>query len=260
MTSHLTVYRQAFQCALASRMAYRADLFISAAIMLLFEAIVPFVTVLIYRSGSAFPGWTMYEALMIQAVFLLVKGVAFPFFFGIVWNIMDRVREGTFDLLLIKPRSILFLCIATGIDIEDLGKLVGGAAMMILVFTQLPLPGFWQFCQFGLLFVAALSVFFSFALILSGLLFKWVGNGRMWEIFNAATRFSLYPLSIFSKGLQLFLTAVIPIAMMGFFPASVLLGKPHEGMALGVVMCGVFFAFSLWFWHSMMKNHTSAGG
>ena len=260
MTSHVAVYRQAFQCALASRMAYRVDLFISAAIMLSFEAIVPLVTVLIYRSGSTFPGWTMHEALMIQAVFLLVKGVAFPFFFGIVWNVMARVREGTFDLLLIQPRSILFLSIATGIDIEDLGKFIGGAAMFIVIFSRIPLPGFWQVCQFLLLFAAALSMFFSFGLILSGLLFKWVGNGRMWEIFNAVTMFGLYPLPIFSKGVQTFLTAVIPIAMMAFFPAAVLLGKPHGGIALSVVMCGLFLAFSLWFWHYMVRHHTSAGG
>ncbi len=260
MISNFAVYRQAFQCALASRMAYRADLFISATIMLLFEAIVPFVTVLIYRSGSTFPGWTMSEALMIQAVFLLVKGIAFPFFFGIVWNMMERVREGTFDLLLIRPRSILFLSIATGVDIEDLGKLFGGVTMFAVVLAHIPFPGFWQWCQFLLIFVAALSVFFSFALILSGLLFKWVGNGRMWEIFNATTMFGLYPLPIFSKGVQLFLTAVIPIAMMAFFPASVLLGRPHEGMAFSFVMCGFFLVFSVAFWHRMVKHHTSAGG
>jgi len=39
-----------------------------------------------------------------------------------VWNVLERVQNGTFDLILIKPRSVLQLVIVTGFDSEDLGN------------------------------------------------------------------------------------------------------------------------------------------
>jgi ABC-2 type transport system permease protein len=138
MNSSLQVYGLACKNALASRMAYRGDFFLSSLIMLLFEFVVPLVTLLIYRSGSSFPGWSMYEALLIQAIFMIVKGIAFPFVFGVVWRVAILVREGTFDLILLKPRSVLFLTLATSIDIDDLGKLFGGLGLFSVVAYHLP--------------------------------------------------------------------------------------------------------------------------
>jgi ABC-2 type transport system permease protein len=260
MTSNLTVYWIAFKNALAERMAYRADFVLSVLIMLLFELIVPMITLLIYRSGSSFPGWTMYEALLIQALFLLVKGLAFPFFFGLLWNMFDRVREGTFDLLLIKPRMVLFMAIVTGIDLESFGKLFGGIGLLLAILPHIPAPSTGQWVQLAILLLLGMSVICSFALMLSGTLFQWVGNGRVWEIFDCVTMFGLYPRSIFSKSLQLFLTAVMPIAMIGFFPAAMLLDKPHKGMFISAGICLLFLIISLKFWYLMLRRYTSAGG
>ena len=45
----------------------------------------------------------MYEVLLIQSVFLISKAIAFPLLWGVVWNTMEREREGAFDLILLKP-------------------------------------------------------------------------------------------------------------------------------------------------------------
>jgi len=44
------------------------------------------------------------------------KGYFFPFLLCMVWNVLERVQNGTFDLILIKPRSVLQLVIVTGFD------------------------------------------------------------------------------------------------------------------------------------------------
>jgi ABC-2 type transport system permease protein len=260
MISQLKIYGIAFKNALASRMAYRIDLFVSAFIMLVFELIIPLVTLLIYSSGGGFPGWKFHEVFLIQAVFLLCKGITFPFFAGIVWNTITQIREGTYDLLLIKPRNILFMTLLTGIDIEDLGKLLGGIAMFVYAVSLVPDPGALNWLAFALLFVCALLVFASFAFIMAASGFKWVGNFRVYEIFEALTSFSMYPASIFSKGVQVLITACIPLALMGFFPASLILGKSLEGLFVSLASCGFFFIFSIFFWYRMLRSYTSAGG
>ncbi len=260
MINAMHVHLQGIKTALAVRMAYRADFFISILIMLLVEALVPFVTYLIYKNGASLPGWSMYEVLLIQGIFLLSRGIAFPFFFGIVWNTVQRVQEGTFDLLLIKPRSILHMLIVTGFDSEDLGKLLGGIVLFTASLANIPFPGLLLWLKFLVLFIVSLVVMFGFGLILSGLGIVWVGNYRVYEIFFSIANFGMYPANIFSKFLQTFITSIIPVAMLGFVPASVLLGRPAEGTLYAVIASFIFLFASLLFWKTMFKRYTSAGG
>lgn len=260
MMVQIKIYLLAFKNALASRMAYRIDLFISAFVMLFFELIIPLVTLLIYNSGASFPGWEFHEVFLIQAVFLLSKGITFPFFAGIIWNTIMQVRDGTFDLLLIKPRNILFVTLLSGIDIEDMGKLLGGIGLFIFAVFQTPNPGLINWLGFFFLFICSIIVFMSFAFIMAASGFKWVGNFRVYEIFDALTSFAMYPTSIFSKGIQILITACIPLALMGFFPASVLLHKSLNGLIVALTSCIFFLFFSIFFWYRMLRSYTSAGG
>lgn len=229
MISGVRVHLEAIKTALASRMAYRGDFFTSALIMMASELVIPLVTFLIYRTGASFPGWSFYEVLLIQGVFLLAKGIAAPFFFCMVWNTLQHVREGTFDLLLIKPRSILHMVIATGFDAEDLGRLVGGLAVLILALVHLPPPGFLEWLEFFILLALSLVVLFSCALILSGIVFKWVGCTRVYEIFDSVVTFGLYPRTIFTKGWVNVFTLIIPVAMIGFFRLRFCWGNRPDG-------------------------------
>lgn len=232
----------------------------SMIIMLVVEMGAPFITFLVYQNGASFPGWTMYEVLLIQGIFLLARGIAFPCYFGIVWNTLDRVREGTFDLLLIKPKSTLFMAIVTAFDSEDLGKLFGGIALFSLSLKRISPPGIWEWLQFLALFFISLVVLFGFALILAGIGIVWIGNYRVYEIFFSLINFGMYPTFIFSKGLQTVITSIIPLAILGFMPAAALLGRPARGTLGSVVVSILFFLFGLWFWHEMQKKYTSAGG
>ncbi len=260
MKKAIKIYLIGLRNAFAERMAYRGDFFISMTIMLILEFIVPLVTYLIYRSGMAFPGWSLYEMLLLQGIFMLAKGIAFPLFFGIVWNVLERVREGTFDLLIIKPGSILFMTIITGIDIEDFGKLLGGFLLFGIGCSHIQHISIIQWLQFILLLILSVLVLFSFSLFMAGSVFKWVGNSRVYELFNSVMSFATYPRSIFSKGLQTIISWVIPIAMVAYFPASALLTKSSEGILYAALSAAVFFILSLLFWKYMLRQYTSAGG
>ncbi len=260
MIDAVRLHLQGIKSALAVRMAYRADFFISILIMLIVEAFGPLVTYLVYKNGASLPGWSMYEALLIQGVFMLSRGISFPFFFGMVWNTIQRVQEGTFDLLLIKPRSVLQMIIVTGFDSEDLGKLLGGIVLFSVSLANIPFPGLLLWLKFAALFFVSLVVMFGFGLILSGLGIVWIGNYRVYEIFYSIANFGMYPANIFSKAVVTFITSVIPIAMLGYIPASQLLGRPAEGTLIAVVVSIIFLFASLLFWKAMFRRYNSAGG
>lgn len=261
MKTRLTCLLAVMRTNFASRMAYRGDFLISLVMMLAGDMLVPLVTLLVYRSGASFPGWELHEALLIQAIFTLAKGVAFPFFFGIIWNTLDRVREGTFDLMLIKPVSPLFMSMISGFDVDDFGRLISGGVLFGYALSVMPdKPDGLAWLQFALLFGFSLLVLFSFSLLLSGLLFKWVGSSRVYDIFDAVTMFGQYPGTLFSKSFMNVLLYVLPIAMIGFLPASALLGRLDGSAWFSAAVCVLLAAASWAYWHGMLRQYASAGG
>jgi ABC-2 type transport system permease protein len=251
---------RALRISLAARTAYRGDFFLSLLVSILFEMVTPLVTVLIYGAGSSFPGWTMGEALLIQAVFLVSRGIAFPCFFGIVWVVFERVREGTFETTLLKPLPPLLVALAEGLDAEGFVRFTGGAALFAYALSKVPAPGLPQILLFIALLAVSLLVLFSFALLMSGSLFVWIGNGRVMEVMESVMLFAQYPASIYGQTFQLVLSVVIPAAMIAFFPAQALLGRMEPFTWISVAACAVFFLASLSFWRAMAGRYKGGGG
>ncbi len=254
------LYLMALKNSFASRITYRADFFFSTAMIFIAELLIPFITVLIYKTGASIPGWTFGEVLLLQGIFLLSRGMANLLFFGLVWNTLNRVREGSYDILLIKPASTLFLSVATNFEPDSLGVVTCGLLVSLYAFTMLPPPGIADVLLFLLLFVLSLVMLFAFALLMAGSAFKWVGNSRIYEIFDSLVSFGNYPRSIFSRGFQTVISYIVPIAAVGFLPASVLLGKRPEGIIVTCVVCFIFLLASAGFWKLMLRQYTSAGG
>lgn len=260
MRRNARVYLMALKNSFASRITYRADFFFNIVMIFISEMIIPFITVLIYKTGASFPGWSFEEVLLLQGIFLFSRGMANLLFFGLVWNTLNRVREGTYDILLIKPASTLFLSVATNFEPDSIGVIACGLLVSIYAFTKLTTPAIADILLFMLLLILSLIMLFAFALLMAGSVFKWVGNSRIYEIFDSIVSFGNFPRSIFSKGFQTIISYIIPIAVVGFLPASVLLGGRPEGIMLTGGVCILFLLMSLGFWKIMLRNYTSAGG
>jgi ABC-2 type transport system permease protein len=256
------IWLLAFRNSLADRAAYRGDFFIGFLVTVLFEMVTPLVTVLLYRTsgGTGFPGWTMQEALLIQAVFLVSRGIAFPFFFAMVWTVHQLVREGNFELILLKPRSPLLVCMTRSINIQAFGRLFGGLTLALWVLRGLPAVSPAQYALFLALLALSLLVLFGFALAMAATLFVWVGNSRLMELMEALFLFGQYPANIFSGGFQLLITVVIPISMIAVFPAQALLGKDMPLLLPAIPVCLIFAAAGLLFWKHMIRRYSGAGG
>lgn len=260
MKGLLACFGAVMRTKLAEQMAYRGHFFLSLTLLVAGDLVVPLITLLVYRSGASFPGWTLYEALLIQGVFALAKGIAFPFFFGMVGSTLVHVREGTFDLLLLKPRPVLFMSMLSGLDPDDFGRVLSGAVLFGYALSGIATPSAAAWLQFLGLFAASVAVLASFSFIMAALLFRWVGSSRVYDIFDAVTSFGMYPGTIFSKAFQQLFTYVLPVGMIAFVPAQSLLGRADWNTVWMAGACGLFLAASLVFWHRMLRSYTSAGG
>jgi ABC-2 type transport system permease protein len=245
---------------IAEQMAYRSHFILSVILLIAGDLLVPMITLLIYRSGATFPGWSLHEALLVQGVFGIAKGIAFPLFFGMVGSTLVLVREGTFDLLLLKPRPTLFMTMLNGLDPEDFGRLLSGGVLFAYALSGLPMPSLIGWIQFIGLFLSSLTVLCAFSLFLSGLLFRWVGSSRVYDIFDSVTSFGMYPGTIYAKSFQQLITYVIPVGIIAFIPASALLGRVGWESLGAVAASVVFLVVGIIYWHKMLRGYRSAGG
>ncbi len=256
-----TLWGRAFRSSFANQAAYRGDFILNLAVSLLFEMLAPLATILTYAStdGAGFPGWTMEEALLIQAVFLLARGIAFPLFFGIVWVVFNQVREGTFELTLLRPRSPLLVAIAAGVDVSGFGQLAGGLLLFGWIVGKLAIDATRILLFLPILGLSVLTLL-ACALFMSGTLFVWIGNARVLELLDSILIFGRYPGSIFSSLFQLSLAVLIPVSMIALFPAEVLLGRTNGLLYLGIPACLAFLGLSVAFWNHMCGKYAGGGG
>lgn len=260
MIDEVKMHFQSLKAAFAAQVAYRWNFIISNIIILLSVFLGPLLTLLIYKNGASFVGWGMYEVFLLQGIFLMSTGVAYSFFFGIIWNTTGSVRDGNFDQFLLKPRPLLSIVMATGYGGIDIGNLLAGIILFVIALYNLPKIEAYQWILFILLFVVSLTVLFSFAVILASLGIVWIGNSRLFEIFTGISQFGLYPASIFSKAIKFTISFIVPIAMVGFVPATVLLSKEFSGILPGVLCSVLFLIAAIFLWRIMVKRYTSAGG
>jgi len=108
--------------------------------------------------------------------------------------------------------------------------------------------------------LAGFLVLSGMNLIMAAISFKWVGNSRIPEIFDSVSTFGKYPLSIFPKTLQIVSVLVMPVAMIGFFPASALLGRLDAKAYFALIPCVLFLCFGIWLYNKMILLYEGVGG
>ena len=245
---------------ISASFAYRANFFFNLTISILSNLLVPLVTVLIYRSGAAIPGWSFHEALLVQASFMLSTGFCAPLFYGMVWITMGHIREGTYDLLMIKPGSIIALTVASSFEPESVGVFLGGLAMFIYAIANVSVLHIINWIQFALFFLASVALSLGFTLIMSATAFKWVGNSRIFEMYDSITTFGRYPGTIFSKVMMSVTCFVLPVATLGYLPAAALLNRSDNVMLLALLPCLAFMITGIFLFKFMVYKYQSAGG
>ena len=261
MIGALSVYKQAIKNNIAQILAYRMDFALNSVIRLLSDILLPLVTIIVYTSGFSFPGWSFHEALLIQAVFMMSMGIARTFFFGLIDTVMWMIREGTFDLVLIKPRGIILTSMAMSFDITNIHAFIAGASFFVYSAANLPMSiTTADILSFIFLFAAGMVVIVGCSLFMAAAAFKWVGNGRIYEIFDSLISFGKYPASIYPKWLINLIFYLIPVAMIGFFPAAALLGELGAEAYISAIPCALFLLGGIATFKHMASKYTSAGG
>lgn len=257
---YIRIYLACLKTAYSRAAAYRSNFILGNLMTLFSNVLIPLVTVLVYSNGASFPGWDIWQALLIQSVFAMSAGAASMLWGGILWSTMGHVQEGSFETVLLRPLPPLFYLAALEFDPESGGLFLGGLTMTIICTVKTGAAEPVNILSAIFLFLAGLAVMGGLELSMAAISFKWVGNSRIPEIADSIKEFGKYPIQIFPRSVQCFASIIIPVAMIGFFPASALLGRLPAAAYISVIPCIIFFLFGIWLYDRMIKKYEGVGG
>lgn len=220
--------------------------------------------VLLY-SFQAIKGWTFWDLLFLFALSVLSWGVCIIFFYH--FRSLDQyILNGTFDRFLVRPIHPFIHFMSMKFDVGAFGHLLFSIMAFFLTYSKLSLQ--WQVDKWliflgtvlgGVLIQGGLLIF------ISALAF-WTTRSESlyWVIMFPASNLMNYPLTIYPKGFQWFVTFIVPYAFVNYLPALVLLGKndPTYPSGLGgisLLVGMVFFGLCIFIWLNGLDNYKSTG-
>ncbi|MFO0723393.1 MAG: ABC-2 family transporter protein [Myxococcota bacterium] len=245
---------------IVTQLMYRGD-FLLQLLMSVFWAgwaLVPVVVV--YRLRPEIGHMRREEAMLVMSAFLLMKSVLEGVISPNMQSIVELIRRGTFDFILLKPADSQLLVSFSRVVPS---KLVDGLAGIIVGAYALSLaPGPIHPSHVllgGVLLVSGVVILYSIWLLVVTTAF-WVVkmdnlSFLMGSIFDAAR----WPISVFRGALRAFLTFVIPVALITTFPALAALGRLEPTAALAsLAAASAFFVVARKVWQWATRHYASA--
>lgn len=202
----------------------------------------------------------MYEVLLLQAIFTTSLGISTTLFDGVLWSTMTYIREGNFEVVFLKPVSPLYYLMVSTCQPDCFGLVLGGVLLFVVAVCHVGAIAWTGWLACLLLFLAGVAVMAGIGLLMAAISFKWVGNSRIPEIFDSILGLGKYPISIFPRAIQAFATFLMPVAMVGYYPAAALLGRLNPWTFLAIIPCGLFLCFGIWIYNRMIKLYEGVGG
>lgn len=182
--------------------------------------------------------------------------------------VIQHVRAGTFDVVLLRPLSVLGQLAAADLQLRRLGRVAVSLALLAAVLTRLDID--WTPARVVMLAIApvAATVVFSSLFVLAGAVSLFLVEGT--EVTSALTYGSAYlgqwPTPVLAPVLARFFTFVIPAAFTGYLPALAILGRSDPGGLPGWLPWAsplaalLAAALSGLLWRSGIRHYVGAGG
>lgn len=240
---------------------YRVDFIIGALSTFLMQLGGILFVWVVFENIHDLNGWSFYEVTFVYGLLTMGKAIN-HIFFDNLWVLGQQyIRQGRFDILLLRPISPLFHLIADKLQQDGFGHLLVGIIIMNKSMNELNIHMGAIDILMLIIFILSSGAIFSALNLITSIGGFWTvnSNALMWPVFSTH-EFALYPLSIYHKLIRIALTWVVPYAFASFYPVNYFLDKGYKNMAyLTPVVAIVLWMIGLRVWNFGIKHYSSTG-
>jgi ABC-2 type transport system permease protein len=242
-------------------MQYRLDFLVQGGLALFWAGwgLVPLLVVFGKREGIA--GWSFEEALVVIGWFMVMKGVLEGAVNPSLASVVEHIRKGTLDFVLLKPADAQFLVSTQKFAPWRVMDVLGGLVVFAIAFDRLgraPSPA--DVLAAALLLACAALILYSLWILVVSAAFFVVKIDNLSYLFVSIFDAARWPADVFRGVLRAVFTFVVPLAIMTTFPARALLGKDFGPLDALFALAGAaaFATFARVVWLRSIGRYTSA--
>jgi ABC-2 type transport system permease protein len=238
------------------RWSFVVDGFVSAIWTAL--GVVPLYVALHDRPAVA--GWTFARALTVIGFFTLLRGVLEGAVNPSLLAVVEQIRQGTLDFVLLKPADAQFLVSTTRFEPWKAFDVFAGFGIIAWSFHLTgAVPSASGIALAAALFVSALLVLYALWILVVSAAFWVVRLDNLAFLFSSLLDFARWPVGIFRGAWRFVFTFVIPLGLMTTYPAEALLGTLDTTTACASLAGAVGFAtLARVVWTRAIGRYTSA--
>ena len=205
-------------------------------------------------------GWRFEEALVVIGWFTLMKGVLEGAVNPSLQSVVEHIRKGTLDFVLLKPADAQFLVSTAKFEPWRVIDVLGALAVFAIAFHRMgraPEPGHVA-AALALLAAAACTLYSLWILVVSAAFFV-VKVDNLSFLFSSIFDAARWPITVFRGAWRIVFTFVVPLALMTTYPALALLGRlDARTAALALAGAAAFAALARAIWVRAIGHYTSA--
>ena len=260
MRRYLQILGLQLRLSASSGIAYRSDFLIEGVMAIAWIALTLLPLGVLFNERSTVAGYTAPEALIVVGYFMGVRGVLEGVVSPSFVQLVEHIRSGAFDYVLLKPVDAQLMISASRFEPWKIFDVLGALAVVIYGLVKrgiVPTPG--QIALGIVLFFAGVLAMYALWMVCAAASFWVVKLDNLVFLLGAIFDTARWPVQIFPSTWRFVFTFVLPLALMTTFPAMALMGRLDARAALAVVGGGLaLLVIGRVVWRIAIRSYTSA--
>lgn len=260
MFRYLKTLRLFWSTALAVQLEYQINFAIELIAMIGTLLGSVFILSLFFSQGQQLGGWSWEEALIVQGVYTMFDGITNTWLRPNLTEIVNYVREGTLDFVLLKPIDSQFWLSLRSFSPSGLPEIALGISIIIWATAKAGVIFSFKIFFFGgLMLMTGVMILYSLWFLIAATSIWFVKTWNATEVLRAILAAGRFPINAYPITLRFIFTFIIPIAFITTVPSEIFLNKIQNPIILiGLSLSIIFYTSSRVFWKFAVRHYSSA--
>ena len=267
MHDSLSLYWRYLKLSMRGQLQYRAAFLLAALGQFLVTGVEFLGLWALFDRFGRLPHWSLTQVAVFYGVVNCTFACADALSTGFDQFGVNYVKTGNFDRILLRPRSTVLQLAGHELALRRIGRFMQGLCVFTWAISALDLT--WSLGRISLLcftIMGGTCFFFGLMVVQATLAFWTTETLEMMNILTyGGVESSQYPLAIYHAAFRRFLTFIVPLACVSYFPVVGILGiEDPLGTPRWFQYCApgfgiLFLGLCLLLWRYGVRHYTSTG-
>ena len=257
----MNLYMKYFSMHIKSQMQYKTSFFFTTLGQFLVSFAIFLSINFMFARFDSVGGFTYQEVLICFAVMIMAFSAS-----ELIGRGFDRfpvlLGNGGFDRALVRPRNVVFQVLASQIEFSRLGRFIQAIVVLVYALPRSGIDWTWdKILILCLMIVCGAFLFFGLFVVYAAFSFFTIEGLEFMNVLTDGGReHGRYPFSIYGEGVLKFLTYVVPLALVQYYPLLYLTGREDSIWYALTPVLALWFLLPCWaFFRFGMRRYKSTG-